>query len=48
MCERCFSNEKWKRCVGTGTYQEVKERLTEAFNDEFKDEVVEFELYWEA
>lgn len=45
MSERCFSDEKWKRGVGAGTYQEVKERLTEAFKGEFKEEVVEFELY---
>lgn len=45
MSERCFSDEKWKRGVGVGTYQEVKERLTEAFKGEFKEEVVEFELY---
>lgn len=45
MSERCFSDEKWKRGVGSGTYQEVKERLTEAFKREFKEEVIEFELY---
>lgn len=44
MSERCFSDEKWKRGIGTGTYQEVKERLTKAFNEEYK-ESVEFELY---
>lgn len=45
MSERCFSDGKWERGVGTGTYQEIKERLTEAFKAEFKEEVVEFELY---
>lgn len=45
MSERCFSDEKWKRGGGVGTYQEVKERLTEAFKGEFKEEVVGFELY---
>lgn len=45
MSERCFSDGKWERGVGTDTYQEIKERLTEAFKAEFKEEVVEFELY---
>ena len=40
MSERCFSDRKWERGVGTGTYQEIKERLTEAFKEE-----VEFVLY---
>lgn len=45
MSERCFSDKKWERGVGTGTYQEIKDRLSEAFKEEYKEDVVEFELY---
>lgn len=45
MSERCFSDKKWERGVGNGTFQEIKERLSEAFKEKFKENVVEFELY---
>lgn len=45
MSQRCFSDEKWKNGIGSGTYQEIKERLTEAFKEELKEGVVEFDLY---
>lgn len=45
MSERCFSDKKWERDVGNGTFQEIKERLSEAFKEKFKENVVEFELY---
>ena len=45
MNARCFSDEKWKNGIGSGTNQEIKERLTEAFKEEFKEGVVEFDLY---
>jgi len=39
--ENWFSDKKWKSCIETATYEEVKERLKK----EFEGESVEFELY---